>query len=561
MKIREFTKELLSNTKYSFKRFPLTLIISFLLVAFLIILNENIGDNHELMSKISLITGLGIPVSILIQLIDEVYLKNIGGKIISYLVGGGFLLFYYFIFLSNLNSVASARYVGVAIFLILACTYIQRIKNKYNYEKYILAILNGGAITGIYSIVLYLGIVFIVFSVQELFEVRMIYSIYYYIFLIVTFIFAVSMFLSKYPKVDFKDIGYPKAFKVLLLYIIIPLVSIYTLILYIYFLKIMITWEWPSGLVSHLVIWYSTISVFVIFFIIPILEENNIAKSFRKYFPIFNIPVLAMMFLSIGQRIVQYGFTENRYYILLLGIWILTTMIHYLTRKPKSSTFILISLSAFILISTFGPLSSFNIAIRSQNNRLNALLDKNNILVDGELTPNRGVLQNEQIEISNIISYFVYNHDLSYVESLPEGYNLNNMVEDFGFIYSPSFSVESNYFHYSYNKDEPIDIRNYDYSMSISTWGDNRFKVSDLDIYYNSTSHILTISRENEDTVFDIIEYVRFIHYESEEMTILIESEYNIKLIFSHISGSQVSNSNDMDLHDIEFMLLLDYKN
>lgn len=568
MKIKKFIRALLNNTRYSFKRFPITLMVSIILVILLIILNENTMENRDLIVRLSMVTGLALPVSIFIQLINERYLKTELSKVFSYLVGGIILILYFIMFLSDLNTIAYGRYIGVVLFFVLGCTYIQRLIDKDNYEGYILTILNGAFITGIYSAVLYLGIVFIIFTLEQLFEINMIDYIYFYIFLIVVFIFGVSMFLSKYPKKNFVDANYPKAFKLLLLYIVIPLISVYTLILYAYFLRIIVTWQWPSGLVSHLVIWYSTVSVFVTFFIVPFLEDNKIAFMFRKYFPMSNIPILVMMFLSIGQRIVQYGFTENRYYIFLLGMWILLIMIHFIIKRPKSSIFIMVSLSAFILISIFGPLSSFNVSMRSQNNRLNELLIKNDILDNEQLTPNKGVLSNDQQEISNILSYFNNNHELSYVESLPDGYNLDNMIDDFGFVYSPGYEGDYLSFYYDHDWTQAIDISKYDYYLAINSWN-NRFRVSDLEIHYNNYNYTLNISNGNEDMVLDIKEYVRYIHdelrfkqeYSSDDMTVLIEADYNIKLIFNHISGTQVSNGNDIDLYNTEFILLLDYNN
>ena len=567
MKIRNFSKGLLYSTKDSLLRFPITLVISLLFFVSLVILNESIGINSDLMSRISMIIGLALPVSMFVHLINESYVRANKGRILTFILGGVFLLLYYFIFLGNLTSVSVARYIGVLVFFIMGCTYVQKLIKNNNFEKHIISIINSFFLTGIYSAVLYLGIVFIIFTLEHLFNLPIIESIYYYVFLGVVFIFGMSMFLSKYPRKDFKDLSYPKALRVLLLYIVIPLISIYTLILIAYFIQIIITWQWPTGLVSHLVIWYSTISVFVIFFILPLLEENKVAGKFRRFFPMINIPILVMMFLSMAQRIVQYGFTENRYYILLLGIWILLIMLHFITRKPSSSTFIMVSLSVFILISVIGPLSSFNISIRSQNNRLAELLEKNSILENGQLTPNEGVLYEQQREISNILAYFNGNHSLSDVEILPDGYNLNEMEDDFGFEFTPDYSVQSYYFYYDLAKFEAIDIRNYDYYIPINSWGeDNRFSLSDLEIHFSNYNYLLTISDDNEKISYDIKEYVKYIHgkigsnfYDSDDMTIIIESDYNLKLVFNHISGSEVSNGNDIDLQGLEFILLLDY--
>ena len=102
-----------------------------------------------------------------------------------------------------------------------------------------------------------------------------------------------------------------------MLYIVIPLIAIYSAILYAYFLKIIITRSWPQGLVSHLVLWYSVLSVAVIFFITPILDRNRWAYRFKFWFSKLILPILIMMFISIGIRVKAYGITENRYFILV----------------------------------------------------------------------------------------------------------------------------------------------------------------------------------------------------------------------------------------------------
>ena len=569
MNLKKMFNNFLTNAKESLMRFPITLVLSTLLVVFLIILNEGNIEDYNFMIKISMLTGLAIPISIFLRLADEVYIRGTILRISLYIIGGGFLLLYYLFFLNELKSMDYARYIGILMFFIIGCTFIQRISYKENYEKYIISILNSGLITGIYSIVLYLGIAFIIFTLEQLFEINMIGSIYYYVFLVVVFIFGVSMFLSKYPDEDFKDFIYPKSLKVLLLYIIIPLVSLYTFILYAYFLKIIVTSQWPSGLVSHLVIWYSTASIFVIFFIIPLLKENQLAYRFKKYFPIISIPILIMMFLSIGQRIFQYGFTGNRYYVLLLGVWLVFIMIYFITKKINSSVFIMISLSAFVLISVFGPLSSFSISIRSQNKRLNELLYNNNILDNGVLSPNENVSQGDQERINDILLYFYNNYGLDYVDSLPDGYDINSLQENFGFPYDP-YQVPFKYFNYYDQSNIALDISNYDFYIEINSWENKTIKIGDnLQIYFDNSKSRLSISSQDKSLIVDIKDLVWEMHnrldgrtaYGLEDLSFVIEESYNIKIIFTNISGYEASSASGINLEGIEFILLLDYSN
>ena len=161
------------------------------------------------------------------------------------------------------------------MFLYLAFAYIPWISNKKNYEFYIIEVFSDLFLTIIYSLVLYLGIAAIFFTINQLFNANIVGKYFYYVFLIIAGVFAPSLFLSRIPEVDekFEGYEYPKSLKVLLLYIVIPLLTIYSTILYAYFLKIIVTRTWPQGVVSHLVLWYSTFSIAVIFFITPIIKE------------------------------------------------------------------------------------------------------------------------------------------------------------------------------------------------------------------------------------------------------------------------------------------------
>ena len=344
----------------------LTILTSTAVVVFLIILNE-LGsqltpDGRDRLIKVTMTLALGIPLSACIKFIFE-KMKDVKAStvIIGYSLGVALLVLYSFIFLKDLNWISITRYIGISLFLYLAFFYIPWFKKNEGYEYYIIDILFNFIITAVYSIVLFLGIVIILFTIVQLFNVDIPDKFVLYSFLIIAGIFAPSLFLAKIPELKDESykIEYPKSLKILLLYIVIPLISVYSIILYVYFIKIIVTRNWPQGLVSHLVLWYSLVSVAVIFLITPILKDNRLANGFKFFFPKAILPILAMMFISMGIRINAYGITENRYFAFVLGIWVLGIMIYYSAKKRLINVVIPISLSIVALISVFGPISSF----------------------------------------------------------------------------------------------------------------------------------------------------------------------------------------------------------
>ncbi|NLY44386.1 MAG: DUF4153 domain-containing protein [Tissierella sp.] len=323
MKFVNRLKSIFLSLRQSYKRFPITIGISTLLTISLIYFNENRFDmsplTQENLIRFNMILGMGILLSLCIDLLKENFFKENKGKtILSYLIGIVIVVFYYMFLLKEFEFVQMTRYLGTMIFLLLVFFYIPVIGNKdKNYEYRVIEIFGNFFETAIYSLVLLFGIFAIFFTIDSLFDVTISYEYYLYVFFIIFFIFAVSFFLSKLPEdgdtLDKKQ--FSGSMRILLTYIVIPLITIYTIILYVYFAKILITWEWPKGIVSHLVIWYTAVSIGVIFLITPLIETDKICRYFKVLFPKLVLPILLMMFVSIGQRINQYGITENRYYI------------------------------------------------------------------------------------------------------------------------------------------------------------------------------------------------------------------------------------------------------
>lgn len=589
MKLYKRIESTIGNIKLSIKRFPITLMISVILVISLIYLQEsplNLGNRGRI-REINMILGLAIPLSVCIGLLIESFFKEDKLKSTMLYIGGtGFLILYYFIFVAekDFNVVTMSRYGVVMLSLVLAFLYIPRLKKDHNYEYYVMDVYSSLAITFIYSFVLYFGISAIFFTIDRLFDVSIKGDFYYYMFLIVSFIFALSLFLSKLPSEDneFINIEYTKALKVLLLYIVIPLITIYTAILYVYFAKIIVTMVWPKGLVSHLVLWYSTISVGIIFLITPILEENKIAKLFKIWFPKVILPVLLMMFMSIGQRVGQYGITENRYYIMVLGAWVTGIMIYFSLKKPLKNIIIPISLSIIMLNSVFGPLSSYSLSKMSQNKRLENILNKNNMIDNNIIIPNPNVSKEDRIEINNIISYFDSNHEVGEINVFPKDININQVDKLTGFkyeYYNPYVQNQEIYFFYgSQNADDYIDITGYDYFVNLNSWNQQKRNIGDLTIEYSNSKNILTIRKNGEILAEqEILSLIEDIHEKQKltsekdkgkdmlsykDVTYEVVAPINssdaikLKIIFTNING-KVSKDGNLIIDGVDFMVLI----
>jgi len=86
-----------------------------------------------------------------------------------------------------------------------------------------------------------------------------------------------------------------------------------------------------------------------------------------------------MMAIALGQRILQYGISINRYFI-LMAIFLIVVFSVFSLIFPKNIFRILISfLFGLSLLSLYGPLSATNVSFRSQQSQLDAILMKNDV--------------------------------------------------------------------------------------------------------------------------------------------------------------------------------------
>ena len=575
---------IITSIHNSFKRFPITMLSSITLMILLIRLNElsQLAESEIQISigKMSMAVALFAILSLCIGLfVEDRYPKKTMATWMFYVAGAAFAFLYRVYFLEAMTTISAIRYTALMLFLAAAFFYLPRLRKPSHYEIYVIKVFNGALTTWIYSVVLYVGISAILFTINTLFDLNIPGKYFYYSFLFVAFIFAVATFLARIPETNesHDNFDYSKALKVLLLYIVIPLITIYTLILYVYFAKILITWEWPQGLVSHLVLWYTTVTVGVIFLITPILKENPFGNLFKIWFPKVILPIMAMMFVSIGLRINQYGFTENRYFVVLLGIWVTLIMIYFSFSKPLRNIFIPITLSIFILVSAFGPLSSYSVSINSQTNRFVAILEENDMINNGQIVAKTTLPQRDRREISNILSYFQNTHELNKLKILPDDFELRNMKEVFGFEYAPEYPpIPGDYFNYYLDLTaHPLDIQGFDYYFIINSWSGQSRVIDRYRVEYTPQNQVLKVFEDSIEILSvelrPVIEEIHRANYTPAQpdktenisvaaMTVQGEnSNIRYRITFTAIYG-QGSLEAIRVLENAEFILLLDIK-
>lgn len=466
----------------SLHRFPEAILLATLTVMVLIFLNhlgplDNTATIRNNLNRLAAVLALGIPLSLGIRLLMERLPKlHPGIKTFFYLGAVTGLILYFCYGLPNFSMVPLSRYLALTLAFYLIFLFIPFFLRRDHFELYCVVILIRFLITYFYAAVLYLGICSIVFTVNMLFAISLKGVIYFDVWLIVAGIFAPAYFLAEIPLLESEfDIDrYPKVLKVLFLYIVVPMIIIYSVILYVYFMKIIITRSWPAGIVSNLVLWYGLICSGVFFCIHVLRSKTKWLQKLLATFPGFLLPLLAMMFVAIGIRIRAYGATESRYFVVIACLWLTGWMLYYLLAKKVRNIFLPVSLAFLAVFSVIGPWSAYSLSKWDQNRRFTAILMKYN-MIDGEklVKPDRPITPEEKAQIISLLSYFKYSHTLHDLKNLPENFKLSETAKVFGFQWDPDAVPDrdgKSFFHYQYQppqNSQLTNIRGFDYYIDI----------------------------------------------------------------------------------------------
>ncbi|WP_110954826.1 DUF4153 domain-containing protein [Anaerosinus massiliensis] len=571
----EICKVLANKFISSSKRFPETILLSAGIVLLLCIENHMAGslteEQRELIYRTSLIFGLGIPITLSIKVFLE--RKPMLGKlqkVLLYLLAIVGLVLYHKFLLKDMEIIPMIRYLALNITFYCTFLFIPYFYKRENYSLYIVDIVTKFFSVYLYSLILFTGLAAMLGMIHALFSLDISDKVYIDIGFIVAGIFAPIFFLGDLPKRDeeLTSSCYPKVLKVLLLYVVTPLMIAYSITLYVYFAKILVTMQWPEGIVANLVMWYALLGIVVTFLIYPLREDNRLAKVFIRWFPIFVIPLIGMMFAALGMRIQAYGMTENRYFPFVTGCWITACMLYFSVVKKPRMIVLTISIAVLSVLSVLGPWSCFSVASSSQNARLERILEKYDVVLDGKIHRiSTDFSKEDKKEIVNIIDYFDRYKKLQEVEVLPDGFTIKQMQAVFGFV--PTRRHDIYFVHKIDRVNYALDIKDFEYYIEfILPKVELPNEDSSVSITYTKSSGDIQILRDQqviyEGNVKEVAMRIHQNHQDGSTLKrkelIIMDENDNIRVgyVLKNISGTD--DDGDIEIYDISFSMLIKLK-
>lgn len=422
----------------AFKRFPLAILCSILATIVGVVFVDNPNDvNVKIYINILMTLSLGMVSYVGLAVFAQRYTMRKSTVIAFHVAVAAIMVYYYFAQPDEFTVKSVARYIILLLSVHLGVSFAPYMVdtemngfwqyNKSLFLRFLTSVL--------YSSVLFVGLSLALVTIDNLFNVDIDFVWYQRLFIFIAGTFNTWFFLAGMPERIIKlqlDTDYPKSLRAFTQYVLLPLVTIYLLILYVYGAKIAFTIVWPRGYVSYLVIGFSTLGILALLLVWPLRsnEKYTWIRTYTRWFFIAIFPLILLLGMAIGRRVIEYGVTENRYFIIILSLWLFINALYFLFSERKNIKFIPMSLFFTALISGFGPWNAFQISQESQLNRLENLLEKNHLLQDGiakrSVKDSAAISINDRVEVSSIVDYLTEVHG---VESMQQFFKNNLLVE------------------------------------------------------------------------------------------------------------------------------------
>ncbi|HEY7612974.1 MAG TPA: DUF4153 domain-containing protein [Gemmatimonadales bacterium] len=361
------------------RRFPWTLAVG-ALAAFAAIVGSLSGTDHA-WQRLAFVAALGLPLTIGLTLLGEAHGWRSGLRHLVLLAGVLALAGFFLSWPGMERRHDGIRYLQLSAALHLSVAFLPFLAagEETAFWQYNRRLFLGFLRAGVFSAVLYAGVVIALAALDKLFGVDVPEEAYLRIWFVMAFVMNTWIFLAAVPEhlaELAQDRDYPRALKIFAQYILTPLAFTYLLILLAYLVKIVAGAEWPSGWIGWLVASVSVTGLLGFLLVHPLRADpgEGWIRTYARWLFVGLIPAALMLLVAFWKRILPYGLTELRLLGLVLGLWLLGIAVLYTIRRGASIRVIPVTLAAVLLLTLYGPLSLTHGSIDSQAHRLARML-------------------------------------------------------------------------------------------------------------------------------------------------------------------------------------------
>lgn len=374
----------------TFRRFPLSVIAVLATFVFgLQLIHEVELASDEIIGKLMVVSLFSSVALTSMKLFGESEdwstFKQAGGAIVVILIIVGFVWE-----IVGLTSEETYAFFSLAIGLsLLFAPYSRRNSDAssvwyFNYQTGV-AVFFGG----IAALILGAGISLSLLSIGYLFEMDIPSEAYGDVWLLSgSILFPIYVLSNISEQFDFEEEGceFPWGVRFITNYLLTPMMITYMVILYAYFFKIVAQWELPRGNLGWMICTFGSIGIATKLLAYPIRNTGTqLLQLFDRYYYHALIVPIFLLAIAIGVRINQYGVTEARYAVAMLGVWFVLAIVLVIIKKDRFHIkFLPIMLALLALLGSIGPWSAIEVSTSSQASRFIDLLEKHSLVENGE---------------------------------------------------------------------------------------------------------------------------------------------------------------------------------
>ncbi|PRB00935.1 ABC transporter permease [Chryseobacterium sp. MYb7] len=578
-------QETLSRANEVIFRYPMILAMALLASVGTICIVETERSEITSYIKFTICSCLGISLMFALKMLSQ----RIGRELLLQVSGIIFLIGFYFILPDKKNGFTEVYAYIIAVTVLLSHLLVSFVPflekdRELRFWQYNKNLFINIFLTAIFTGVLTGGVELAILAIDKLFDFNFhdrLYRDTFFVLAIFGSSFIFLLFNDKGLNNLEKDGTYPVVLKFFTQFILIPLLLIYVAILYFYSAKILINWELPRGWVSYLVLAYSIVGILALLLVHPLKEENakSWVKIFSKAFYYTIVPLIVLLFTAIFTRILEYGYTEPRYFVLLLALWLLSIVIYYIFSKKATIKFIPISLflfGAFALI--FPYLNAFSVANRSQKSELMNILNQHQLISAGTINFNKKVTDTIRNEIADKFEFLAERKQGEFLSTLllpKDQSELTNNIAT-GTFYSVRYDIQNKFSDvnvtvknraYEMNRlvlvpeKQVVELGNYQYLISFHRYNrdpqklnNDEFELTD-ELTDNSSLKLSLNSKEEVDfgpQIIKLLDKNKNKNGNVKVPEITMESDlgkYHVKLVFSEITREKYSEQDTTSIY------------
>ena len=386
-----------------------------------------------------------------------------------------------YIRLSELQKIGSSIYFSWQFLLLLAAAgltvfFAGVVHRERNFRVHVIAMAVNILISYLYAFVVFLGISLLLAGADLLFGLVVFSDVLFYVASACFLPLMALFFLARVGDgTGEKHKGVLSLVDNVFGNILVPVLSAYVILLYLYIVKIVVLRELPTTSVVNLILWPLALGVLVLF-IVDHDREHTAIYYFRKYMPPASLPLLALMYYAWFLRVSQYGITESRYMVFAMGLWLTFAMVHFMMEKRELHIVLPMTLTLIFLIAVFGgPIGAEGLSFRSQRGRLEDLLLENHMLKGGKIVKPDKITMEDRAEIQNIVHYLRLNHDVSGIPYFQGASDeiIDNALDE---------AVDGEDLSLNFEENRGFDIEGYDRMYMVETYDDREFAKEGLRI-------------------------------------------------------------------------------